>query len=178
MPINSQQYPIGQFDCPSSITTQTLEAWISILEHFPNRLSNLVTSLSDAQVDTPYRDGGWTLRQVIHHLYDSHHNSYTRFKWTLTETNPLIKTYDEKGWATLFDARQMPITLSINALMALHAKWVFFLKGLNEDQLQQQFIHPDGNEAVSLAENIGIYAWHCNHHYAQIENLMLEKGWK
>lgn len=174
----SLQYPIGRFECPSTITKQTIEAWISILEHFPNRLSNLVMSLSESQLDTLYRENGWSVRQVIHHLYDSHHNSYTRFKWALTELNPLIKSYDEKKWAELFDAKQMPIELSLNALTALHAKWVFLLKVLNEDQLQQEFIHPEGNEKVTLAENIGIYAWHCNHHYTQIENLMLQKGWK
>jgi len=171
-------YPIGRFDCPSAINTNHLEAWISILEHFPNRLTNLVSDLSEEQFNTPYRPEGWTLRQVIHHLYDSNHNSYTRFKWTLTEKTPLIKGYDEKAWAALSDSEKAPVELSLQAIAALHAKWVYFIKGLTFDQLSREFIHPDGNERVSLSENIGIYAWHCNHHYAHIENLMLQKGWK
>jgi hypothetical protein len=177
MDIEKLKYPIGTFDCPSNITSEKLEAWISILEHFPNRLSHLVCNLSENQLNTPYRTEGWTLRQVVHHLYDSHHNSYSRYKWTLTEETPLIKVYDEKAWGDLFDSKKAPIELSLNALASLHAKWVFLLKGLSEADFQKTFIHPDGNERITLAENTGIYAWHCNHHYAQIENLLKREGW-
>ncbi|MCG2419394.1 putative metal-dependent hydrolase [Aequorivita sp. F47161] len=178
MNLEKLKYPIGSFDCPSNITTEIQQAWFSILEHFPNRLINLVGDLSEAQLNTPYRPEGWTVRQVIHHLYDSHHNSYSRFKWTLTEETPLIKVYDEKAWGDLIDSKNAPIELSLNALTALHAKWVYLLKGLTEADFQKSFIHPEGNEYVTLAENIGIYAWHCNHHYAHIENLLKREGWK
>ena len=178
MDLEKLKYPIGKFDCPSKITAHTLDAWISILEHFPNRLSSLVENLSEAQLNTRYRPNGWTVKQVIHHIYDSHHNSYTRFKWAMTEEIPLIKAYNEADWAEVFDYSKAPIELSLRALAALHAKLVFLLKGMSADAFQKEFIHPENEERVSLAENTGIYAWHCNHHYAHIENLMKREGWK
>lgn len=178
MDLEKLKYPIGKPQIPTDITIEHILDWIDILEIFPKRLKNLVENLTEEQLDTCYRPEGWTIRQVIHHLSDSHHNSYTRFKWTLTEEKPVIKAYYEDRWAALFDSKTAPIQLSLNILTALHAKWVYFLKGLGEAQLNQLFIHPDGNEEVSLKENIGIYAWHCNHHYAHIEHLMIRKGWK
>lgn len=172
------KYPIGKPQILEDITNEHIDNWIAVLEEFPKRLDSLVTNLSEQQLDTPYRDGGWTIRQVIHHCADSHHNSYTRFKWALTEDKPVIKAYYEDRWADLFDSSAAPISLSLNSLTALHAKWTYFLKGLSSYDLEKVFIHPDGNEEVSLSENIGIYAWHCNHHYAHIEHLMLKKGWK
>jgi len=178
MDLEKLKYPIGKFDCPSKITSEILKAWISILEHFPNRLNNLIRDLTESQLNTPYRLDGWTVHQVVNHLYDSHHNSYTRFKWALTEDVPLIKVYNEKAWADLFDSKNAPIELSLNAITALHAKWVFLLKGLPFEGFQKEFIHPDGNEKLTLSENTGIYAWHCNHHYAHIENLIKKEGWQ
>jgi uncharacterized damage-inducible protein DinB len=171
------KYPIGKFDCPSNITHEKLEAWISILEHFPDRLSKLVKPLSETQLNTPYREGGWTVKQVIHHIYDSHHNAYIRFKWALTEETPQIKAYNEKEWAMLFDYKSAPIDLSLNALHALHAKLVFLLKGMSYVEFQKEYIHPDKTDNVSLGETVGIYAWHGNHHYAHIENLLKREGW-
>lgn len=178
MELDKLKYPIGKFDCPSNITPEKLEAWISILEYFPNRLTNLISSLSEEQLNTPYRPDGWTVKQVVHHLYDSHHNSYTRYKWALTEETPLIKAYNEVDWAKLFDYSMAPIELSLQGLSALHAKLVFLLKGMTFNDFQKEFIHPEKEQKVSLAENTGIYAWHCNHHYAHIENLMKREGWK
>ena len=175
--IEKLKYPIGKPNIPDEILPAHISDWIAILAQFPERLNNLVSNLSAAQLNTPYRPGGWTIRQVIHHLSDSHHNSYTRFKWTLTENNPVIKTYDEKKWAELFDSTHGPIALSLEAISALHAKWVYVLRGLDMSELSKYFIHPDGNEKVSLKENIGIYAWHCNHHYAQIAQLIEREGW-
>lgn len=171
------QYPIGKFKAPESISNALIKKWIDIIENLPKRLNNLTSNLTSEQLDTAYRPQGWTIRQVIHHLSDSHHNSYTRFKWALTENKPVIKTYYEAKWADLTDGKHAPIQLSINHLTALHAKWVYLLKNLSESDLQRVFIHPDGNEEVSLAENIGIYAWHCNHHFAHINNIMNKKGW-
>jgi hypothetical protein len=178
MDLEKLKYPIGKFDCPSNITGQTLDAWISILEHFPNRLNSLVENLSEAQLNTRYRPDGWTVKQVVDHVYDSHHNSYTRYKWALTENIPLIKAYNEADWAEVFDYAKAPIELSLLALAALHAKLVFLLKGMSAEAFQKEFIHPEKEERVSLAENTGIYAWHCNHHYAHIESLMKREGWK
>lgn len=163
------KYPIGKPKIPELITETHVEEWISILEEFPKKLTQLVNDLTEEQLEIPYRNGGWTIRQVIHHLADSHHNSYTRFKWALTEDKPLIKVYFEDRWAELHDSKSAPILLSLNALESTHAKLVYLLKGLTFKDLQNSFVHPDGNEEVKLAENIGVYAWHSQHHYAHIE---------
>jgi len=171
------RYPIGKCKIPDEITKENIVKNIDILEQFPNRLEALVKNLSDEQLDTPYRPEGWTIRQVVHHLSDSHHNSYTRFKWTLTEDKPLIKAYYEERWAELFDTKTAPIDMSISHLKAVHSKLVYFVKGIHVSDLDKAFIHPEGNETVTLKENLGIYAWHSNHHYAHIENLLKRKGW-
>ena len=171
------RYPIGKFNMPESITENDLKQWITVLENLPQRLSDLVTPLTEQQLETPYRPEGWTVRQLVHHISDSHHNSYIRFKWALTEDTPTIKAYDEKAWAELFDTRTAPIQMSLNHLSAIHAKLVYLLKGLSEEDLQRSFVHPDGNQETTLKENIGRYAWHSNHHYAHIENLIQRKGW-
>jgi hypothetical protein len=171
------KYPIGQFSCPSNITKEHLTGWISILEHFPNRLEGLVKDLTDQQLDTPYRPEGWTIRQVIHHLSDSHHHSYTRFKWALTEDKPVIKAYFEERWAELIDSKSAPIEMSLAHLRAIHFKLVYLLKTLSEEALQACFTHPETNSEVPLNFNVGNYAWHSNHHYAHIENLIKLKGW-
>ncbi|PCI35330.1 MAG: metal-dependent hydrolase [Flavobacteriaceae bacterium] len=171
------RYPIGKPDIPRKIGPTQLKAWIGNIEEFPEKLYQLTKNLNNQQLDTVYRKGGWTIRQVVHHCYDSHHNSYTRYKWALTEASPLIKAYDEKKWAALFDTSQAPIQLSINSLFALHAKWVFLLKGMTTADFNKTFIHPEGNEQVSLAENTGIYAWHCEHHFAHIAHLISTKNW-
>ncbi|MEC7771474.1 MAG: putative metal-dependent hydrolase [Bacteroidota bacterium] len=171
------RYPIGKFEIPETVTETALEEWISILETLPRRLPNLVTPLSEEQLETPYRPNGWTVRQLVHHISDSHHNSYIRFKWGLTEDRPYIKAYDEKAWAALFDTRTAPIQMSLDHLSAVHAKLVYLLKGLSEKDLERSFIHPDGNNETTLKENIARYAWHSNHHFAHIANLIKRKGW-
>lgn len=171
------RYPIGKPNIPEEISDRNIKDWIEVIEIFPSKLKNLVSGLSDDQLNTQYRDEGWTIRQVVHHCADSHHNSYTRFKWTLTEDKPVIKAYYEDRWAELKDSKDGPISLSINSLIALHEKWVYFLKLLTPADLEKYFIHPEGNEKVTLKENIGIYAWHCNHHYAHIEQLVQRKNW-
>ncbi len=175
--LNHLKYPIGQFDCPSTISKQHIESWVSILEHFPNRLAHLVKGLTDQQLDTPYRPEGWSIRQVIHHISDSHHHSYTRFKWALTEDTPLIKSYYEDRWAALTDSKLAPIDMSLNHIKAIHFKLVYLVKSLPEFQLEKCFLHPETNKKVSLSSNVGKYAWHSNHHYAHIENLLILKGW-
>ena len=171
------RYPIGKFETPETITSADLEKWITDLETLTQRLSDLVAPLSEQQLETPYRPGGWTVRQLVHHISDSHHNSYIRFKWALTEDTPTIKAYNEKAWAELFDTRTAPILMSLYHLSAIHAKLVYLLKGLSEEDLQRSFIHPDGNQKTNLKENIGRYAWHGNHHYSHILNLVERKGW-
>ncbi|WP_350287553.1 YfiT family bacillithiol transferase [uncultured Croceitalea sp.] len=171
------RYPIGTYQIPEPITDAQIAEWIDILEHLPARLAAMVSPLTEDQLETPYRPEGWTVRQVVHHVSDSHHHSYIRFKWALTEDNPVIKPYLEKGWANLFDARTAPIQLSLNHLSAVHAKLVYLLKGLSRDDLQRKFTHPEHNEESTLAENIGRYVWHGTHHFAHIENLIKREGW-
>ncbi|GAA3613829.1 putative metal-dependent hydrolase [Flavivirga amylovorans] len=171
------KYPIGKFECPTNVTKQDIESWISILEHFPNRLENLVKDLTDDQLDTVYRPGGWTVRQVIHHVSDSHHHAYTRFKWALTEDKPLIKAYFEERWAELIDSKTAPIDMSIHHIKAVHFKLVYLLKTLSQEDLNASFLHPETNSEVLLSYNIGNYAWHSSHHYAHIEHVLKRNNW-
>ena len=136
-------YPIGKLHLPKTITEEQKQEWISVLENFPNRLENLVHNLTNKQLDTPYRDEGWTIRQVVHHCADSHHHSYIRFKWAMTENNPTIKAYNEADWAELFDTKTSPIEISILHLKAVHAKLVNLLRGLSDDDLERTFYHPE-----------------------------------
>ena len=169
------KYPIGKAKIPENISENDIQSWISIIEDHPEKLSRLVNNLSEDQLDTPYRPEGWTIRQVIHHLGDSHTNSYIRFKWALTEDKPIIKAYHEDRWAELKDTKFAPIKLGLDYLRALHFKWVYLLKGLTSEDLKRCYIHPDTNKEVSLAKNIGIYAWHCEHHYEHINQLLLRR---
>lgn len=172
------KYPIGKLELPSEITKDHIANWISILEHFPDHIEHLVENLTDEQLDTPYRPEGWTIRQVIHHLADSHHHSYTRFKWASTENTPIIKAYDEQLWAELIDTKTAPIEMSLNYLRALHFKLVYFLKTMSMDDFNKSFIHPEGSVTVSLKQNVANYAWHSQHHYTHIEKALQKNGWK
>ncbi len=169
--------PLVNLKCLLQFLKSKFLEWINILEHYPNKLELLVNELSTTQLETPYRPGGWTVRQVIHHVADSHNHSYIRFKWALTEETPIIKPYLEKEWAELFDTRTAPIELSLNHLRAVHAKLVYLLKGLSSSDLKSSFIHPESNESTTIVENIGRYAWHGNHHYSHIKNLLQREGW-
>lgn len=171
------RYPIGYFEVPENFDDTTIQNWISELEAFPRKLESLVKNLSDEQLDTVYRPGGWTVRQVVHHVSDSHHNSYMRFKWALTEDRPTIKAYDEKAWADLQDTRTGPIEMSLDHLKAIHTKLVYLLRKLSQGDLERTFIHPESKVETSLKENIGRYVWHGNHHYAHIKNLLDRNNW-
>lgn len=163
------KYPIGQFEAPETITQTHLDNWIEILETLPAKVEALVKDLDAAQLQRTYRPGGWNIQELVHHIADSHHNSYTRFKWALTENTPLIKAYNEQAWAELIDTQTAPIQLSITYLYALHAKLVYLLKRLTPEQLELAFIHPEDNSRTTLKENIGKYAWHSRHHLKHIE---------
>jgi predicted tellurium resistance membrane protein TerC len=169
-------YPIGKFVAKETYTAAELKTLIRRIERLPSKLEAAVDALSDEQLDTPYRDGGWTVRQVVHHISDSHMNAYIRLKWTLTENTPLIKAYNEKGWAETPDTKQ-PVTNSIHLLHALHSKWTTILKSLNADELKKEFIHPDTQKHVSLSRLIDTYAWHGDHHLAHINSLKKRMGW-
>ncbi len=163
------KFPIGQFKRTFNIKPTHIDNWISTIEGQPAKFRALVENLSAAELDTPYRPGGWTIKQVVHHVVDSHMNSLIRFKWTLTEDNPTIKAYYEDRWATLEDYEQTPVAISLNMLDALHHRWVILLKSLTPAQLKRTFVHPESGDTIPLDALISMYAWHGNHHIAHIE---------
>lgn len=178
MDIEKLKFPIGKFVKPTTITNNILATWIADISAFPKRLSDEVLNLTDEQLDTQYRSGGWTIRQVVHHCADSHMNSLTRLKLCLTEDLPTIKPYFEERWAELFDAKNMPIQSSLKMLEGIHERWTVLLNHLTADQLKRIFIHPEHGKTFSVEENIGIYAWHCNHHLAHITETKKRQNWK
>lgn len=170
------RYPIGRFEAPARITPAHLGAWIADVEALPGQMRAAVAGLSDAQLDTPYRPGGWTLRQVVHHVPDSHLNCYVRFKWALTEAEPTIKPYDEGAWAELPDVAGTPVAVSLALLGAVHARWAVLLRSLTEADWGRRFVHPESGP-TTLAEAVGSYAWHGRHHLAHIETTVEREGW-
>lgn len=169
------RYPIGKFNYEGEPTAELLERWIKEIEELPCELKEAVKGLNDEQLDTSYRSEGWTIRQVVHHIADSHLNSYTRFKLTLTENTPTIKLYEEGKWAELPDSK-LPVDVSLKLIEALHSRWVFLLRSLKQDELEKTFQHPESG-VVKLSINIGIYAWHGLHHVAHITSLRDRLGW-
>lgn len=170
MDIETLKYPIGKSNIPAKIEPSDIENWIQSIRQFPMLVTKEVTSLTDKELRYKYRPEGWTIQQVVGHCIDSHMNSITRFKLALTEDNPTIKPYEEAQWAALNDTVNYSIESSIKLLSGIHQRWVFLLEQLESLQLQRTYIHPDGNEHISLQESLAIYAWHCNHHLQHIIN--------
>ncbi len=170
------RYPIGKFQFPESAAPQELSGFIDQIAEAPARLHAVVAGLTDEQLDTPYRPGGWTVRQVVHHVPDSHINSYVRFRLALTEDDPVIKPYEEGRWAELSDARGMPVEPSLALLDSLHARWVPLLRSLSAADWKRSFRHPELG-AVRLEQNAALYAWHGRHHVAHITRLRERMGW-
>ena len=170
------RYPIGEFEPPAAVTDEDLERWLGEIDALPQAVRGAVAGLSGEQLDTRYRPGGWTLRQVVHHLPDSHLNSYLRFKWALTEDEPTIKTYDEVRAAELADYRLVPVETSLDFLELLHRKWVILLRALTPEQWSRGFVHPDLGR-LDLATTAGLYAWHGRHHLAHITTTAERLGW-
>jgi hypothetical protein len=161
------RYPIGKFAAKDTYSPDEIKSNIQRIETLPGKVEALVKNLSLQQLDTPYRDGGWTARQVIHHISDSHMNAYIRFKWTMTEPTPLIKAYDEKLWAETPEVKLDP-AISIQLLKALHVKLVAMLKLIKPEDLKKQFLHPETNKHVPLDRMIALYAWHGEHHLGHL----------
>ena len=161
------RYPIGPFNWPRTVSAEEREALMNRLASAPARLRAAVAALTDTQLDTPYREGGWSPRQVAHHVPDSHMNSYIRFKLALTEDEPLIKPYDEAAWATLGDTSATPVETSLTLLEALHSRWVTLLRGLNEAHWKRTMRHPV-NGLLRLDQVLALYAWHGDHHIAHV----------
>jgi uncharacterized damage-inducible protein DinB len=170
------RYPIGQFAVDGEITPSRRAEWIEQIDAAPRLLRQAFAGLSDVQVDTSYREGGWTLRQVAHHVPESHMNSYIRFKLALTEETPTIKPYYEDRWAELADAHTAAVELSLALMDALHARWVLVLRALGDPEWKRTFRHPELG-VMTLERTLALYAWHGRHHTAQIMGLRARRGW-
>lgn len=171
MPESNRSYPIGKFIPKESYLSEELNVFVQQIESLPEKMEHVYRKLTAEQLDLPYRPGGWTARQVIHHLADSHMNAYIRFKWTLTEATPQIKAYNEKAWAETPETKADP-QLSINLIRALHNKWALLLRSLSAADLQKQFIHPETNQQIPLERMIALYAWHGEHHLAHLRLIL------
>jgi len=172
----SAQYPIGRFRWEPENASQNRDRWLQIISDTPGEVRRVVSGLTEAQLDTEYRTGGWTVRQVVHHYADDHLNSYVRFKLALTEESPAIRPYSEALWAELPDARRGPIEPSLRLLESLHQRWVQGWRALEEPDWLRTFYHPTRG-AVSLEELASLYAWHGCHHVAQVRALRIRNGW-
>ena len=169
------RYPIGKYE-PKPYSQQQREQWLNDLKFLPTDLEMAVTNLDEFQLDTPYREGGWTVKQLVHHVADSHANAYIRFKLGLTEDNPPVKPYNEKEWALLNDVQTVPINVSLTWLHAMHQRWVATISDLADEQWQRTVLHPQHNE-ISLWFLLGMYAWHGKHHIAHITSLREQNNW-
>jgi uncharacterized damage-inducible protein DinB len=174
--VSDPRYPIGKFSYSAPLTPEQKRQYLDDIEQTPARLRAAVHDLSDKQLDTPYRDGGWTVRQVVHHVPDSHMNSYVRFKLALTEDEPTIRPYREDRWAELPEAKQAPIDFSLALLDSLHRRWMLVLKNLKDADWQRTFRHPELG-AMTLEKSVALYAWHGRHHVAHVTELRKQKGW-
>lgn len=170
------RYPIGKFQPPAEYSDASRQACIEQLEEIPAQLRAAVKGLTNEQLNEPYREGGWSLRQVVHHVADSHMNAYIRFKLAITEDEPAIKTYNEKLWADTADSLNADVEASLVLLKALHHRWVLFLKSLSGGQFTRTYIHPETGKG-SLDRLLSLYAWHGRHHTAHITELRKQKGW-
>jgi uncharacterized damage-inducible protein DinB len=170
------RYPIGKFSFDGSLTEQQKSRFLDDVEQTPARLRAAVQGLSERQLDTPYRDGGWTVRQVVHHVPDSHMNSYVRFKLALTEDEPTIRPYMENLWAELPEAKTAPVELSLARLESLHKRWNLTLRGIRPDQWNRTFRHPEMG-TMNLEKALALYAWHGHHHVAHVTALREKMGW-
>ncbi|MDB4926102.1 YfiT family bacillithiol transferase [Mucilaginibacter sp.] len=166
-PNEQLKYPIGKFVPPASYTNEDIRGWINDIKELPGKLRQVIITLNETQLDTPYRPGGWTLKQVVHHMADSHMNSLIRFKWALTEDKPVIKAYEQTDWAMLADYR-LPVEPSLKMLEGIHQHLVALFESFSEEQWDKYFVHPETGANVTLKRNLGIYAWHGKHHLAHI----------
>lgn len=176
--LESFRYPIGRPAELESFDTEQLEEWIEDIRRLPDRLEAAIDGLSEAQLDTPYRPDGWTVKQVVHHLADSHMNAYIRLKLTLTEDKPTVKPYEETHWAQQPDASDLAVGASLLILRGLHTRWAFLLESLTAEQWSRSFYHPESEKWTMLGVQTEHYSWHGRHHAAQISSLVERSGWR
>ena len=173
---DDHRYPIGKYE-QVGYSEQQKATWLADIRHLPDALENAILNLDEKQLQTPYREGGWTVHQLVHHVADSHMNAYIRFKLGYTEENPTIRPYDEKLWAPLADSENLPVNISITLLFALHKRWYEFLKSFKEEDWQKTVYHPEYKKQFTLWQLLGLYAWHGRHHTAHITALREREGW-
>jgi uncharacterized damage-inducible protein DinB len=171
------RYPAGKFDFNSPVSPSDYPRLIAEIAETPGALRSAVAGLSRDQLETRYRPGGWTVKQVVHHVPDSHMNAYCRFKLALTEDEPTIKPYDEAKWAELPDAQRVPIDVSLDLLDSLHQRWVALLRSMDAADFNRGFRHPEHDRVLTLAQVLAMYAWHGRHHVAHITSLRKREGW-
>lgn len=171
------RYPVGPFQRKDELKPDERRAMIDIIAAAPARMREAVAGLSEERLDTPYRDGGWTVRQVVHHVPDSHLNAYCRLKLALTESEPTIRPYDEALWAELDDSRSTPLEVSLTLLESLHARWVGLLRSMKDEDFRRTFRHPDHQGTPTLDWLVAMYAWHSRHHVAHITSLRERMSW-
>ena len=171
------RYPVGKFDFDDPIDEADYPTLIGQIAEAPGALRSAVAGLSRDQLETRYRPGGWTVKQVVHHVPDSHLNAYTRFKLALTENEPTIKPYDEAAWAELADSQKLPIAVSLDLLDALHLRWVTLLRSMNNADFNRGLRHPEYGRGLTLKQMLGMYAWHGRHHVAHITSLRKREAW-
>lgn len=170
------RYPIGRFALPTELGLAEREAAIGDIERLPHQLSRALDGLNEEQLNTPYREGGWTAQQVVHHLYNSHAMADSRFRLALTEEEPVIFAYKESAWAELADARSAPAEISLRLLEGLHRRWTWLLRSLQPEQFSRAFRHPERGR-MTLDQNLALYAWHGRHHTGHILGLRQRRGW-
>jgi uncharacterized damage-inducible protein DinB len=171
------RYPVGKYE-PQPFSDELRQKWIRDIKFLPADLEMAIQTFDEHQLDTPYRDGGWTVKQLVHHIADSHLNAYIRFKLGATEDNPVIKPYEEKDWANLTDVFEVPVNISVTLLHALHRRWFVFLESLTAEQFTGKTVfHPEQQKQITLWHLLGMYAWHGRHHVAHITKLTEQKGW-
>lgn len=176
MELTNLKFPIGQYNPKSDPTDEELERWIMDIDAFPTLLNHLVKELTVEKLQWKYRPDGWMIKQLVHHCADSHMNAFIRFKLTLTENTPVIRPYLEDKWAELTDATQDDLSDSLSLIAALHKKWVLLLMTLSSEELHLEFEHPEHGKKYNLADTIGNYAWHCNHHLAHVKQALAASG--
>ena len=170
------RFPIGKFEQPQTVTPEMRAQFIKTIEQLPPNLKDAVENLSSAQFDTAYRPAGWTVRQVVHHIADSHLNSFCRFKFGLSEDEPTIKPYDEASWAEMADSKDAPVELSLNIIDGLHARWTRLLKAMSDADFAKKVKHPE-HGAMTLDSLLALYDWHSRHHTAHITKLRERNNW-
>jgi len=179
MNLEKLKYPIGKFQAPDIITQSQLDKWMQDIKSFPEKMASLVQKLPDEQLALKYRPNGWSIKEVVHHTADSHMNAVIRFKWALTEEKPTIKPYLEAKWIQLNDAQSCSVDISLALLKALHHRWYSLMEGLDEDQWDRQYHHPDHASILNLKKTAGMYSWHCRHHTAHVINALdtIDAAW-